>query len=66
MQHIRFDIIPNLLGKYVSKDEQCIIFLQNNTSQFNTLDSELLLLRFSDSYYENKLESAQKVRIDLR
>ena len=61
-----FDMIYELLGKYISKDEQSFIVHQNNLSKFNTLDSEILLLRYSDSVEENKLESAQKVCIDIR
>ena len=61
-----FDMIYELLGKYISNDEQSFIVHQNNLSKFNTLDSEILLLRYSDSVEENKLESAQKVCIDIR
>ena len=43
-----------------------MIFSQNNTSDFNTVSCELLLLRFGDTEYENDLKASQKVDIDVR
>ena len=60
-----YDSLMTLLGKYISSDEQTIQFNLNNTSGSNTMSCELILLRFSD-VIENKLNSAQKVDIDVR
>ena len=61
-----FNSIPPLLGKYESSDSECLIFNQNNTSEYNTVSCELILLRFGDTDFENDLKSAQKVDIDIR
>ena len=60
-----YDSLLTLLGKYISVNEETILFNQNNISQSNTMNCELILLRFSD-IIENKLNSAQKVNIDVR
>ena len=54
------------MGKYESSDSECLIFNQNNTSEYNTVSCELILLRFGDTDFENDLKSAQKVDIDIR
>ena len=60
------DSIPIYLGKYVSAKESCVILHQNNISQRDTMNSEILILRFQDTSYENKLECVQKCEIDYR
>ena len=61
-----FDNILPLLGKYTSSDNSCLLFYQNNTSEYNTMSSELIILRFSDTFYENDLKCAQKIPNDIR
>lgn len=61
-----FDSIGNILGKYIATDGQCILLHQNNTSQYNSMTSEILILRFEDSSNENILQAAHKVHIDIR
>ena len=61
-----FDMVLPLLGKYISSDNSCLVFYQNNTSQRDTMTSELFLARFGESLYQNDLKCTQKVPIDLR
>ena len=61
-----FDEILPRLGKFISHDGECVILHQNNASQHDTMTSELLLLRFTDSENENDLKCAHKVFIDYR
>ena len=61
-----FDNILPLLGKYESIDSSCLLFYQNNSSEYNTMNSELIILRFSDTTYENDLKCAQKIPNDIR
>ena len=61
-----FDSLVPLLGKYESPDSHCFILHQNNTSAFNSMESEMLLLRFSDTEYENQMLCAHKIYIDIR
>ena len=63
---LTFDGIVDLLGKYISSDDQCIILHQHNRSEFNTVASDILILRFGDKTTENKLQSAHNIPFDIR
>lgn len=53
------DILNSLFGKYVSKDQQCLIFSQTQNLRNEKWSTDLCLLNFEDSNYENILKSAQ-------
>ena len=60
-----FDQLQYWLGKYESVDEHSLAFYQNNTSAYNTMENELILIQYAD-LIENELKSVQKVPVNIR
>ena len=58
-------MLPPILGTYVSTNEESVVIGLNNTSEYDSVTFEILLLRYAD-LIGNDLQGAQKASLDLR
>ena len=53
-----FESLNEVTGKYISSDEHCLLVHLNNCSLRSSMNCEVLISRFTECEFENKLGEA--------